>query len=85
MHPIRPPRRGALSYLHLPANYGEASALNFVGDRNGLPPAITGHSNYYLCGPGGCTGEVMITVGLSRGKVEWDRTDVESAATNTCR
>jgi hypothetical protein len=27
----------------------------------------------------------MITVGLSRGKVEWDRTDVESAATNTCR
>jgi hypothetical protein len=27
----------------------------------------------------------MITVGLSRGKVERDHTDVESAATNTCR
>ena len=67
------------------ANYGEASALNFLGDRHGLPPAISGHNNYYLWGPGGCTGEVMITVGLSRGEVERGYAGVERAATNTCR
>ena len=67
------------------ANYGEASALNFLGDRYGLPPAISGHNSYYLWGPGGCRGAVLITVGLSRGKVEQFYTDVEKAATNTCR
>ena len=67
------------------ANYGEASALNFLGDRYRLPPAISGHNNYYLWGPGECTGEVMITVGLSRGEVERGYVDVQSAATNTCR
>jgi hypothetical protein len=67
------------------ANYGEASALNFLGDRYGLPPAISGHNSYYLWGPGACTGEVMITVGLSRGEVERGYTVVERATTNTCR
>jgi Dolichyl-phosphate-mannose-protein mannosyltransferase len=67
------------------ANYGEASALNFLGERHGLPPAISGHNSYYLWGPGGCTGEVMITVGLPRGEVERGYAAVERAATNTCR
>jgi hypothetical protein len=67
------------------ANYGEASALNFLGDRYGLPPAISGHNSYYLWGPGACTGEVMITVGLSRGEVERGYAVVERATTNTCR
>src|SRR5215204_5067878 len=67
------------------ANYGEASALNFLGDRYGLPPAISGHNSYYLWGPGACTGEVMITVGLSRGEVERGYAVVERATGNTCR
>lgn len=44
----------------LTSNYGEASAINFLG--NGLPFAISGHNNYWLWGPHGYTGEVMIVV-----------------------
>ncbi|WP_263366140.1 ArnT family glycosyltransferase [Edaphobacter bradus] len=42
------------------SNYGEASAINFLG--HGLPFAISGHNNYWLWGPHGYTGEVMIVV-----------------------
>ena len=44
------------------SNYGEASAVNFLGAGRGLPFAISGHNNYYLWGPHGETGEVMIVV-----------------------
>lgn len=63
-------------YQSLPANeraeaciaagsYGEAGALDFFGPDYGLPPAISGHQNYYFWGPRGCTGKVMIHVGNS--------------------
>lgn len=42
------------------SNYGEASAINFLGQ--GLPTAISGHNNYWLWGPAGETGEVMIVI-----------------------
>jgi hypothetical protein len=42
------------------SNYGEASAINFLG--RGLPTAISGHNNYWLWGPHGATGEVMIVI-----------------------
>jgi Dolichyl-phosphate-mannose-protein mannosyltransferase len=67
------------------SNYGEASALNFLGERYGLPPAISAHNSYYLWGPGSCTGEVMITVGVSSGDIEQGYAGVERAATITCR
>ena len=41
-------------------NYGEASAINFLG--HGLPFAISGHNNYWLWGPHGETGDIMIVV-----------------------
>jgi 4-amino-4-deoxy-L-arabinose transferase-like glycosyltransferase len=44
------------------SNYGEAGALDFLGADRGLPPAISGHNNYYLWGPHGATGEVMIVI-----------------------
>jgi Dolichyl-phosphate-mannose-protein mannosyltransferase len=44
----------------LASNYGEASAINFLG--HGLPTAISGHNNYWLWGPHGYTGEVMIVI-----------------------
>ncbi len=43
-------------------NYEEASAINVLGAGRGLPFAISGHNNYYLWGPHGETGEVMILV-----------------------
>jgi hypothetical protein len=44
-------------------NYGEAGAIDFYGPRYGLPPAISGHQNYFLWGPHGYTGESIILVG----------------------
>jgi hypothetical protein len=42
------------------SNYGEASAINFLG--HGLPVAISGHNSYWLWGPRGATGDIMIVI-----------------------
>jgi hypothetical protein len=44
-------------------NYGEAAAIDVFGNRLGLPPAISGHNNYFLWGPRDHDGSVMIIVG----------------------
>jgi hypothetical protein len=44
-------------------NYGQAGAIDFFGARIGLPPALSGHQNYYYWGPRGYTGECMIVMG----------------------
>jgi hypothetical protein len=41
-------------------NYGEAAAVDFFGPKYGLPPAISGHQNYFLWGPRGYNGDVLI-------------------------
>jgi hypothetical protein len=71
-------QRVARAYHALPAedrarcsifadNYGEAGAIDFFGPSYGLPPAISPHNNYWLWGPRGGTGDVMILVGGDRG------------------
>ncbi len=44
-------------------NYGEAAAIDVLGRPLGLPPAISGHNNYFLWGPQGHDGSVVIVVG----------------------
>ena len=44
-------------------NYGEAAAIDVFGRSLGLPPAISGHNNYYLWGPRGHDGSVVIRLG----------------------
>lgn len=44
-------------------NYGEASAVNVLGRRFGLPFAASGHNSYWLWGPPAGRGEVMIVIG----------------------
>ena len=44
-------------------NYGECGAVDFFGPKYGLPRCISGHQNYFLWGPGGATGEIMIVLG----------------------
>ena len=61
-------------------NYGEASALNFFGPRYGLPPAISGHQNYFFWGPQGFTGEELIVLQDSRHSLEEKCNSVEEAA-----
>ena len=47
----------------LAKNFGEAGAIDFFGKKLGLPAAISGHVSYYIWGPRGATGDVVITVG----------------------
>jgi 4-amino-4-deoxy-L-arabinose transferase-like glycosyltransferase len=65
-------------------NYGEASALILYSPQYHLPPIISGHNNYYLWGPGSCTGQVIITVGLTQSDNLQSFNSVVLAATNTC-
>jgi 4-amino-4-deoxy-L-arabinose transferase-like glycosyltransferase len=46
-------------------NYGQAGAIDFYGPALGLPPAISGHQNYYYWGPRDYTGEIVIALGAS--------------------
>jgi Dolichyl-phosphate-mannose-protein mannosyltransferase len=43
-------------------NYGQAGAIDFFGAKMGLPPAISGHQNYFYWGPRGYTGACMIVM-----------------------
>jgi len=48
-------------------NYGEAAAIDVFGPALGLPPALSSHNNYYLWGPRGHDGSVLIIIGGSPG------------------
>jgi dolichyl-phosphate-mannose-protein mannosyltransferase len=47
-------------------NYGEAAAVDIFAKPWGVPPAIGGHNNYYLWGPRGHAGDVVIHLGGRR-------------------
>ena len=52
------------------SNYGEAGAIDFFGREYGLPKAISRHQSYFLWGPRGYTGEVLIMLGTSKEDAE---------------
>jgi 4-amino-4-deoxy-L-arabinose transferase-like glycosyltransferase len=54
-----PPEQQKITGI-LCSNYGEASAINFLGRR--LPVAISPRNNYYLWGTNGYTGDSMIVI-----------------------
>jgi hypothetical protein len=47
-------------------NYGQAAAIDFFGAPYGLPPAISPHKNYFLWGPYGTDGSVILVLGRTR-------------------
>ena len=51
-------------------NYGQAGAIDLFGPKYGLPPAISGHQNYFLWGPRGASGESMIVMAGSQPDLE---------------
>jgi hypothetical protein len=57
-----PPEERAVTGIFC-SNYGEASAVNVLGPKYGLPVAISGHQNYFYWGWHGYTGESMLTLG----------------------
>ena len=65
------------------SNYGEASALTFLGKNYSLPPVISTHNNYYIWGPGGC-GVVLITIGVDLSVLRTVYSNVTQVATVTC-
>jgi Dolichyl-phosphate-mannose-protein mannosyltransferase len=60
-------------------NYGEAAAIDFFGAPWGLPPAISGHENYFLWGPRGHDGSVMLIYAESRDELLEQFRSVEPA------
>lgn len=46
----------------LASNYAEAAAIDVYG--NGVPPALSGNNQYYLWGPRGYDGSIVIAVGF---------------------
>jgi hypothetical protein len=61
-------------------NYGQAGAIDLFGPRYGLPSAISGHQNYFLWGPHGCTGESVIVMDGLQPSLEADYAVVRNAA-----
>jgi hypothetical protein len=58
-------------------NYGQAGALDFLGRRYGLPPALSGHQTYFLWGPRGYSGNCLIVLDDSREALEREFARVE--------
>jgi 4-amino-4-deoxy-L-arabinose transferase-like glycosyltransferase len=46
-------------------NYGEAAAIDYYGEKYGLPKAICAHNSYWIWGPRDYTGEQVLSVGLN--------------------
>jgi 4-amino-4-deoxy-L-arabinose transferase-like glycosyltransferase len=60
--------------------YGQAGAIDLFGPTYGLPPAISGHQNYFLWGPRGYTGDSMIVMGGNQKNLERLFTNVQKEA-----
>jgi 4-amino-4-deoxy-L-arabinose transferase-like glycosyltransferase len=65
-------------------NYGEAGALVQFGGRYHLPPAISGHNAFYIWGPEGCTGQVLITINIDARDAAQGYSSVTLAARTSC-
>ena len=61
-------------------NYGQAGAIDLFGPKYGLPPAISGHQNYFLWGPRDYTGESVIVMADRRERLEQLFASVEKVA-----
>jgi hypothetical protein len=65
-------------------DYGVAGAVDLLGRRRGLPPAISGHNNYWLWGARGWDGRTAIVVGGREDQVRPLFESVERAGTTDC-
>ena len=63
-------------------NYGEAGAVDLFGPKLGLPPAISAHQSYFLWGPRGFRGDVVIVLQDDRESLERICASVEQAGTH---
>ena len=78
-----PPADAAVARILAP-DYGVAGAVDLLGRKQGLPAAISGHNNYWLWGPDGWDGRVLIVVGGTEEVLRERFDQVERAATIEC-
>lgn len=69
----------------LAGNYGEAGAINLLGDSYGLPPAISGVNGLWYRGHGDPPPQTLIVVGFSQARAEQFFADCTLAGHNTNR
>ena len=62
-------------------NYGEAAAIDYFGKRYGLPKAISGHNQYGAWGPRGASGDVVVTIGFTKERLDRAFGDVQPSET----
>lgn len=65
-------------------NYGQAGAIEHFGRELDLPPPISGHNTWFLWGPQGCSGEVLLVLGRSRERLDSLFEDVTLGGTTNC-
>jgi hypothetical protein len=78
-----PPEEASAARIFAP-DYGVAGAVDLLGRKQGLPPAISGHNNYWLWGPDGWDGRVLIVVGSGEERLRTLFARVDRAATLDC-
>ncbi len=64
-------------------NYGEAGAIERLAGSRGLR-AVSGHNNYWLWGPDGATGDVLIVLARNRARLDTLFTSVEKMSETEC-
>jgi hypothetical protein len=74
------PREEQIHTAILAGNYGEAGAIDFLGPKYGLPPAICGHQNYYFWGTRGFETGTMIVLQREKSTLEHCFESIEQAA-----
>ncbi|MEZ5294094.1 MAG: glycosyltransferase family 39 protein [Vicinamibacterales bacterium] len=67
----------------LTGNYGEAGAIETLGASRGIT-AISGHNSYWLWGPAGRTGDVLIVLSTRQERLERLFASVELAGRTEC-
>jgi hypothetical protein len=75
-----PPQERAQAVIYT-KNYGDASAVAVY--RPDVPPPISGHQNYFLWGPRGYSGQVMIIFGDNRETLDSEFDSVQVFAQDT--
>jgi hypothetical protein len=78
-----PPEDRAAAWVLAP-DYGVAGAVDLFGRRAGLPPALSGHNSYWLWGPRGYDGRVLIVIGGDEEELRQLFARVDRAATLDC-
>jgi hypothetical protein len=64
-------------------NYGDAGAIELLGRSRGLI-AISGHNNYWLWGPAGSSGGVLVVLTRSRERLDRQFASVERVGETDC-